>query len=91
GTDEVLRGSERQFLSHRACRDSLKLTPGRLYIVWGHRSDIWDLKADMSYVISGKTWIEEVPRREECDADAFARCEGIEKFINQLMASGCSQ
>ncbi|NXE16937.1 VCO31 factor, partial [Lophotis ruficrista] len=41
GTDEDPAGSNRTFVSHRQCRDALKLQIGQDYLVWGLASDLW--------------------------------------------------
>ncbi|NXJ98500.1 VCO31 factor, partial [Corythaixoides concolor] len=41
GTDEAPAGSNRTFVSHRQCRDALKLQIGQDYLLWGLASDLW--------------------------------------------------
>ncbi|NWI23840.1 VCO3 factor, partial [Sula dactylatra] len=41
GTDEAPAGSNRTFVSHRQCRDTLKLQMGQDYLLWGLASDLW--------------------------------------------------
>ncbi|NXI97092.1 VCO31 factor, partial [Psophia crepitans] len=41
GTDEDPAGSNRTFVSHRQCRDALKLQIGQDYLLWGLATDLW--------------------------------------------------
>ncbi|NXX62041.1 VCO3 factor, partial [Scopus umbretta] len=41
GTDEDPAGSNRTFVSHRQCRDALRLQIGQDYLVWGLATDLW--------------------------------------------------
>lgn len=92
GSDEVLPGLERQFFSHKSCRDSkIKLREGRSYVIWGHSSDIWDIKKEMSYVISGRTWYELIPTKRECATTEQIKCDQLYDFMDHLMLQGCSQ
>ncbi|NXX76213.1 VCO3 factor, partial [Urocolius indicus] len=41
GTDEDPAESNRTFVSHRQCRDALKLQTGQDYLIWGLATDLW--------------------------------------------------
>ncbi|NXF41823.1 VCO3 factor, partial [Nyctibius bracteatus] len=41
GTDEAPAGSNRTFVSHQQCRDSLRLQVGQDYLLWGLATDLW--------------------------------------------------
>ncbi|XP_018417489.1 PREDICTED: complement C3-like [Nanorana parkeri] len=92
GSDEVLDGEERQFFSHKSCRDSqVKLQDGRSYLIWGHSNDIWDIKKEKSYVINGRTWFEIIPTKRECATTEQAKCDQLYDFMDHLMMRGCNQ
>ncbi|KAE8620188.1 hypothetical protein XENTR_v10010139 [Xenopus tropicalis] len=90
GTDDTAEGKQRQFFSHQSCRDSVKLTEGRTYLIWGKTADLWEVKNEKAYVISGDTWIEEVPTGKECITTQTKLCEEISKFIDELTLVGCT-
>ncbi|XP_075062640.1 complement C3-like [Mixophyes fleayi] len=89
GTDELTNGAKRQFFSHRSCRDSVKASVGRTYIIWGRSEDIWEMNKEKSYVINGGTWFEQLPTKRECATIKLAECEEIYKFIDELQLLGC--
>ncbi|NWI16809.1 CO3 protein, partial [Crypturellus soui] len=45
GTDEAPAGSNRTFVSHQQCRDTLNLEVGKDYLIWGLGSDLWSTGA----------------------------------------------
>ncbi|XP_069804356.1 complement C3-like [Dendropsophus ebraccatus] len=89
GSDEIKDGDKRRFFIHRSCRDSVKVNVGETYIIWGRSQDIWEMKKEMSYVINGDTWFETVPSEKECATTKMKACEGIYKFIDDLILFGC--
>ncbi|KAM4675350.1 A.superbus venom factor 1-like [Discoglossus pictus] len=89
GTDEVSEGTQRVFFSHKSCKESLTLTPGHTYLIWGQTKDVWEMKKQISYVISGGTWIEEVPSEETCVRENSNLCDEIFRFTEHLSSFGC--
>ncbi|XP_066196185.1 complement C3 isoform X2 [Sylvia atricapilla] len=57
GTDEDPKGSNRTFVSHRQCRDTLRLSRGHDYLVWGQASDLWVTGRRFSYLLGKDTWL----------------------------------
>ncbi|XP_006869073.1 PREDICTED: complement C3 [Chrysochloris asiatica] len=91
GTDEVQVGQERTFISHVKCRDALKLTEGKLYLLWGISSDLWGEKPNTSYIIGKDTWVELWPEAEECqDEENSELCKHLDEFANDMISFGCS-
>ncbi|NXD18270.1 VCO31 factor, partial [Nothocercus nigrocapillus] len=45
GTDEAPAGSNRTFVSHQQCRDTLNLEVGKDYLIWGLGTDLWSTGA----------------------------------------------
>ncbi|KAG8441486.1 hypothetical protein GDO86_007014 [Hymenochirus boettgeri] len=90
GSDEKVEGEQRRFYSHQTCRDSVTLKKGSKYIAWGQSSDMWDMDNEKSYVITGRTWIEEIPNDQQCAKDQATLCDEISKFLDVLRLVGCS-
>ncbi|XP_072005895.1 complement C3-like isoform X2 [Engystomops pustulosus] len=90
GSDEVKDGEKRRFYIHKSCRDSVQVTVGHTYLIWGRSDDIWEMKNEKSYVINGGTWYESIPTAAECTTIKTAECEEIYKFIDDLRLFGCS-
>lgn len=89
GSDLVPQERTRRFISHQACRDSLKFTIGSKYLVWGSSTDLWDLKTEMTYLIGSKMWIEAVPHR--CGyQQVMPECTDLAQFIQTLSSQGCT-
>ncbi|XP_074932291.1 complement C3 isoform X1 [Phalacrocorax aristotelis] len=90
GTDEAPAGSNRTFVSHRQCRDALKLQPGRDYLLWGLASDLWATSGSFSYLIGKDTWLEAWPAEEACqEADHQRLCEDFLEFAETMTMFGC--
>ncbi|XP_067416528.1 A.superbus venom factor 1-like [Emydura macquarii macquarii] len=90
GTDENSQGKTRPFISHVKCRESLRLEPNRNYLIWGHSSDLWDLKTNITYIISKDTWIEKWPNESDCqEADFQVLCEEFDEFSQAMIMTGC--
>ncbi|XP_010151419.1 PREDICTED: LOW QUALITY PROTEIN: venom factor-like, partial [Eurypyga helias] len=56
GTDEDPAGSNRTFVSHRQCRDALRLKMGQDYLLWGLACPL--AVTSFSYLIGKDTWLE---------------------------------
>uniref|UniRef100_A0A8C3HKP4 Uncharacterized protein n=1 Tax=Chrysemys picta bellii TaxID=8478 RepID=A0A8C3HKP4_CHRPI len=90
GTDENPLGQTRPFISHVKCRESLRLEPNKDYLIWGLSSDLWDLKTEITYIISKDTWIEKWPNEGDCQEEEFQTlCEEFEEFSQAMTMVGC--
>ncbi|XP_066064637.1 complement C3 [Chamaea fasciata] len=90
GTDEDPAGSNRTFVSHRQCRDSLNLTWGHDYLVWGQASDLWVTGRQFSYLLGKDTWLEPWPSAGACqDAALQPRCQDFAEFAEAMTLFGC--
>ncbi|XP_007952673.1 complement C3 [Orycteropus afer afer] len=90
GTDEVQVGQERRFISHVKCREALKLTEGKRYLIWGVSSDLWGEKPNTSYIIGKDTWVELWPEADECqDEENRKQCRDLEAFVESMVVFGC--
>uniref|UniRef100_A0A8C3HK51 Uncharacterized protein n=1 Tax=Chrysemys picta bellii TaxID=8478 RepID=A0A8C3HK51_CHRPI len=89
-TDENPLGQTRPFISHVKCRESLRLEPNKDYLIWGLSSDLWDLKTEITYIISKDTWIEKWPNEGDCQEEEFQTlCEEFEEFSQAMTMVGC--
>ncbi|XP_042638258.1 complement C3-like [Orycteropus afer afer] len=90
GTDELQVGQERRFISHVKCREALKLTEGKRYLIWGVSSDLWGEKPKTSYIIGKDTWVELWPEADECQDDENKnQCKDLEAFVESMVVFGC--
>ncbi|XP_029442265.1 complement C3-like [Rhinatrema bivittatum] len=90
GTDTTIQGQSRRFISHRACRKALDLQLYKDYLIWGHSSDLWDLRTEMSYLLGSNTWIEVIPAPEECQQLNMRQlCLDLQMFSSHLTTFGC--
>ncbi|KAJ1160979.1 hypothetical protein NDU88_001468 [Pleurodeles waltl] len=90
GSDEAPEGKVRRFISHKKCRNSLKLEDGKSYLIWGLNSDLWSQKDVFAYYIGKDTWIEWWPSAEECtNANHVKICEEFSEFTENVMVFGC--
>ncbi|RMB88209.1 hypothetical protein DUI87_35432 [Hirundo rustica rustica] len=90
GTDEDPAGSNRTFVSHRQCRDALRLRGGHEYLVWGQASDLWVTGRHFSYLVGKDTWLEEWPSPGSCqDAALQGRCQDFLEFAETMTLFGC--
>ncbi|KAM7028218.1 complement C3 [Acridotheres tristis] len=90
GTDENPEGSDRTFVSHRHCRDALRLRQGQEYLVWGQASDLWVTGRHFSYLIGKDTWLEEWPSEASCQDPALqVRCQDFIEFAESMTLFGC--
>ncbi|CAM2109738.1 unnamed protein product [Caretta caretta] len=90
GTDENPLGETRPFVSHVKCRESLRLEPNKDYLIWGLSSDLWDLKTNITYIISKDTWIEKWPKEEDCQEEDFQiLCQEFDEFSQAMTMAGC--
>ncbi|XP_075581331.1 complement C3 [Pelecanus crispus] len=90
GTDEAPAGSNRTFVSHRQCRDALRLQIGEDYLIWGMASDLWDTGRRFSYFISKDTWLEAWPSEAACqEPDLQTLCQDFVEFAESMTMFGC--
>ncbi|XP_069460431.1 complement C3-like isoform X2 [Ambystoma mexicanum] len=89
GSDPAPQGNIRRFISHQACRDSLNLSAGSKYLIWGGSADQWDMKTEMAYLIGSNTWVEPVP--PQCGSrPVMPECRDLDRFIQKLISQGCT-
>ncbi|XP_009465926.1 PREDICTED: complement C3 [Nipponia nippon] len=90
GTDEDPAGSNRTFISHRQCRDSLRLQIGQDYLLWGMATDLWVTGRCFSYLIGKDTWLEAWPSEVACqESDLQALCQDFIEFSEAMTMFGC--
>ncbi|XP_077326607.1 complement C3-like [Lithobates pipiens] len=90
GTDEIVEGNQRIFISHAKCRKSLDLKKGRQYLIWGVQGDLWSQPSGYSYIIGKETWIEWWPNSKECqDPENEDLCEVYFILADHLELHGC--
>ncbi|XP_014117563.1 PREDICTED: complement C3 isoform X2 [Pseudopodoces humilis] len=90
GTDEDPSGSNRTFVSHQQCRDTLRLLEGHDYLVWGQASDLWVTGRHFSYLIGKDTWLEEWPSEASCQDPALqGQCQDFTEFAEAMVLFGC--
>ncbi|XP_039236476.1 complement C3 [Pipra filicauda] len=90
GTDEDPAGSNRTFVSHRQCRDALKLERGQDYLLWGLGSDLWATGRHFSYLIGKDTWLERWPSEGQCqDPELQPLCQDFVQFSEAMTLFGC--
>ncbi|KAH0628762.1 hypothetical protein JD844_010257 [Phrynosoma platyrhinos] len=92
GMDIAVQGKTRQFISAVRCKETLSLKVNSEYLIWGPRSDMWDIQKEMTYVLTSHSWIELWPNTEECKQANFqVFCQDLQNFVDQLMEAGCMQ
>ncbi|XP_061871330.1 complement C3 isoform X2 [Colius striatus] len=90
GTDEDPAESNRTFVSHRQCRDALKLQIGQDYLVWGLATDLWATGSRFSYIIGKDTWLEMWPSEVACqEPDLQPLCQDFIEFAEAMTMFGC--
>ncbi|XP_075268481.1 complement C3 isoform X2 [Opisthocomus hoazin] len=90
GTDEDPAGSNRTFISHQQCRDSLKLQIGQDYLLWGLATDLWVTGGRFSYLIGKDTWMEAWPSEVACqEAELQPLCQDFIEFAEAMTMFGC--
>lgn len=90
GTDEDPAGSNRTFVSHRQCRDALRLQIGQDYLLWGLATDLWVTGGRFSYLIGKDTWLEVWPTEVACqEPDLQALCQDFIEFAEAMTMFGC--
>ncbi|KAH1179522.1 hypothetical protein KIL84_005572, partial [Mauremys mutica] len=90
-TDENPEGKTCVFISYAKCRVALKLDLND-YLIWGLRSDLWALTANISYVIGKDTWIEKWPSEHKSqEADFKNLCIEYLEFSQAIMIFSCPQ
>ncbi|KAM4643823.1 complement C3 isoform 1-T1 [Amazona ochrocephala] len=90
GTDEDPARSNRTFVSHRQCRDALKLQLGQDYLLWGLATDMWVTGNRFSYLIGKDTWLEAWPSEPACqEPDLQPLCQDFVEFAEAMTMFGC--
>ncbi|XP_010188819.1 PREDICTED: complement C3 [Mesitornis unicolor] len=90
GTDENPAGSNRTFVSHQQCRDSLRLQMGQDYLLWGLATDLWVTGGRFSYLIGKDTWLEAWPSEVACqESDLQPLCQDFIEFAEAMTMFGC--
>uniref|UniRef100_A0A8C8B3E9 Complement C3 n=1 Tax=Otus sunia TaxID=257818 RepID=A0A8C8B3E9_9STRI len=97
GTDEDPEGSNRTFVSHKQCRDALRLQIGQDYLLWGLASDLWVTGSrehpstrGFSYLIGKDTWLEAWPSEAACqEPDLQPLCQDFVEFAEAMTMFGC--
>uniref|UniRef100_A0A8C8B849 Complement C3 n=1 Tax=Otus sunia TaxID=257818 RepID=A0A8C8B849_9STRI len=90
GTDEDPEGSNRTFVSHKQCRDALRLQIGQDYLLWGLASDLWVTGSRFSYLIGKDTWLEAWPSEAACqEPDLQPLCQDFVEFAEAMTMFGC--
>uniref|UniRef100_A0A8B9NJJ0 Complement C3 n=1 Tax=Accipiter nisus TaxID=211598 RepID=A0A8B9NJJ0_9AVES len=90
GTDEDPAGSNRTFVSHWQCRDTLSLQIGQDYLLWGLATDLWATGSRFSYLIGKDTWLEAWPSEVACqEADLQPICQDFVEFAEAMTMFGC--
>ncbi|XP_072005891.1 complement C3-like [Engystomops pustulosus] len=90
GTDATAQGKRRNFISHRKCRETLKLKEGLDYLIYGKIKDLWHDGISYSYVIGSDTWIEWWPNERECQEPRYGTiCEAFHEVAEHLQVFGC--
>uniref|UniRef100_A0A8C5QM04 NTR domain-containing protein n=2 Tax=Leptobrachium leishanense TaxID=445787 RepID=A0A8C5QM04_9ANUR len=90
GTDADPLQQERNFISHRNCRDKLEMLRGRDYLIWGVTGDLWLQPSGYSYIIGKETWIEWWPNDRECqNPENEQLCNDYFVVSENLAVVGC--
>ncbi|KAM9251638.1 LOW QUALITY PROTEIN: complement C3-like [Cariama cristata] len=93
GTDEDPAGSNRTFVSHRQCRDALRLQIDQDYLLWGLATDLWvtdNRREPFSYLIGKETWLEAWPSEVACqESDLQTLCQDFIEFAEAMTMFGC--
>ncbi|XP_069623416.1 complement C3-like [Ranitomeya imitator] len=91
GTDAAAQGNKRDFISHKKCRETLKLKEGLDYLIFGKSRDLWHADTQSySYVIGSDTWIEWWPNDRQCQEPEYEDlCEMFYKVSEELELFGC--
>ncbi|XP_073510484.1 complement C3-like [Phyllobates terribilis] len=91
GTDAAAQGNRRDFISHKKCRETLKLKEGLDYLIFGKSRDLWQSDTlSYSYVIGSDTWIEWWPNDRQCQEPEYEDlCEIFHTVSEELEMFGC--
>ncbi|KAM8972521.1 A.superbus venom factor 1-like [Pelodytes ibericus] len=90
GTDNVVLGNVRHFISHAKCQKALNLKTGLVYIIWGTSKDLWSQPSGYAYIIGRETWIEWWPTEQECqNPNNDEQCENLSLLSETLELIGC--
>uniref|UniRef100_A0A8C8B6T7 Complement C3 n=1 Tax=Otus sunia TaxID=257818 RepID=A0A8C8B6T7_9STRI len=80
----------RTFVSHKQCRDALRLQIGQDYLLWGLASDLWVTGSRFSYLIGKDTWLEAWPSEAACqEPDLQPLCQDFVEFAEAMTMFGC--
>ncbi|XP_063065981.1 complement C3-like [Engraulis encrasicolus] len=92
GTDSVMEGDRRQFLSSPHCREGLGLVAGKSYLIIGSPTDLMKTQDGFHYVLSKQTWVEYWPTDSEGQTEEFkSSYSAIQDFAGELSLSGCQR
>ncbi|XP_063787118.1 complement C3-like [Pseudophryne corroboree] len=92
GTDVIVSGQSRSFISHEKCREALQLQEGQDYLIWGVTKDLWNIDSKYSYMVTRDTWIERMPTDKECQKpENQDLCEDLFNFTDELEFRSCLQ
>ncbi|XP_053559434.1 complement C3-like [Bombina bombina] len=83
--DENDHGIEKHFISHTACRESLKLEVNKKYLIMSYSSDLWPLSTETVYAFSSKTFVMTWPEENEGQDKVVEALTGFSK----RMENGC--
>ncbi|XP_043940645.1 complement C3-like [Protopterus annectens] len=90
GSDEAQIGSQKTFITHSNCRESLNFMVGNHYVIMGQKDDLWNLQNKVTYVIGKNSWIEWWPNDVECqDSKHHKKCTDLLEFSENIISFGC--
>ncbi|XP_066449842.1 venom factor-like [Eleutherodactylus coqui] len=91
GTDANAKGNNRTFISHLKCRENLKFTKGKDYIVFGALKNVLHTETLGYYYILGRdTWMEWWPNERECQNPEYKElCDDFHTVADELEIVGC--
>ncbi|KAM8972850.1 venom factor-like isoform 2-T2 [Pelodytes ibericus] len=90
GTDGGALNKERNFISHRNCREKLEMQLNRDYLIWGVTGDLWNQPSGYSYIIGRDTWIEWWPNQRECqNRENEQLCDDFFTVAETFELQGC--
>ncbi|XP_066445604.1 complement C3-like [Eleutherodactylus coqui] len=91
GTDANAKGNNRTFISHIKCRENLKFTKGKDYIVFGALKNVLHTETLGYYYILGRdTWMEWWPNERECQNKEYKKlCDDFYRVAEELEILGC--
>ncbi|KAM6471227.1 venom factor-like isoform 2-T2 [Liasis olivaceus] len=85
GAEPAVQGKIRQFISPLLCQGTLEMQVGKGYLLWSRRSDTWDLKKEMAYLLTSYSWIELWPTSQECQQGTLqVLCQELQAFSERM-------